>query len=157
MQHKPLWYKQNVCRTHFLGTKTKRPLLTSVGTFQIELEFDALVFKKRGNRSTKRKPHGGKKVQVLQCSHHFVKFCNPCHEYQYLEITSLLGRQRWNKFKFTPFLSHIVEPQTENFRAIFWSCWEMLIFFQSSCLFRFLIQSTPSKTDTFGTGSKCPS
>ena len=44
MQHKPLGYKQNVFRTHFLGTKTKRTLLTSVGTFQIELEFDALVF-----------------------------------------------------------------------------------------------------------------
>ena len=31
-----------------LDPQTKRTLLTSVGTIQIELEFDALVFKKRG-------------------------------------------------------------------------------------------------------------
>ena len=29
------------------------------------------------------------------------------------------------------------ELQTENFQAIFWSCWETLIFFQSSCLLCF--------------------
>ena len=48
MQHKPLRYKQNVCRTHFLGTKSKGTLLTSVGTIQIELESATLVFNKRG-------------------------------------------------------------------------------------------------------------
>ena len=56
----PLGFSLSLIHTHILGTKTKRTLLTSVGTIQNELEFDALVFKKRGNRSTKRKPHGGK-------------------------------------------------------------------------------------------------
>ena len=56
----PLGFGLSLIHTHILGTKTKRTLLTSVGTIQNKLEFDALVFKERGNRTTKRKPHGGK-------------------------------------------------------------------------------------------------
>ena len=56
----PLGFSLSLIHTHILGTKTKKTLLTSVGTIQKELEFDALVFKERGNRSTKKKPHGGK-------------------------------------------------------------------------------------------------
>ena len=44
----PWGFSLSLTLTNILGTKTKRTLLTSVGTIQIELEFDALVFKKRG-------------------------------------------------------------------------------------------------------------
>ena len=44
----PLGFSLSLIHTHILGTKTKRTLLTSVGTIQNELEFDALIFKKRG-------------------------------------------------------------------------------------------------------------
>ena len=61
----PLGFSLSLIHTHILGTKTKRTLLTSVGKIQIELEFDALVFKKRGKPEYQEKTPWGKDTLTI--------------------------------------------------------------------------------------------
>ena len=58
-------FKPSLIHTHILGTKTKRTVLTSVGKIQIELEFDALVFKKRGKPEYQEKTPWGKDTLTI--------------------------------------------------------------------------------------------
>ena len=61
----PLGFSLSLIHTHILGTKTKRTVLTSVGKIQIELEFDALVFKKRGKPEYQEKTPWGKETLTI--------------------------------------------------------------------------------------------
>ena len=61
----PLGFSLSLIHTHILGTKTKRTVLTSVGKIQIELEFDALVFKKRGKPEYQEKTPWGKDTLTI--------------------------------------------------------------------------------------------